>query len=269
MAESFEVELVRIRTLSQTTRDFRFRRLDGADMVFTPGEFFRFTFNDASGSFERPYSLCNFSDAQSDELDLVISTVDGGRASELLFDCTIGLNAKVVGPYGRLVLPDKLPSRLFLVATSVGIAPFLPMLQPLRSRVAVSGTEVVLLFGIRDRSEFLYRDELLALCEPASGIELHVCYSREVDSLQDREHRGYVSDALAGFAPNPEHDRFMLCGNPQMIDDIFGSLKDQGFTARQVIREKYVFASQPKTAVKPALSEEQKRLIAEKLRKYR
>ena len=165
VTEQFEAKLIRIRTLSKTTRDFRFRRLDGSGIQFEPGEFFRFSFSDDQGKFERPYSLCDFTDGADDELDLLISVVDNGRASRYLFNCEEGINTRVTGPYGRLVIPRILPMRLFLVATSVGLAPFLPMLRPLEMHMVDSGLEVILLLGARDRSEFLYRNELLAFSD--------------------------------------------------------------------------------------------------------
>ena len=264
MAEAFPAELIRIRRLSESTMDFRFQRTDGKPVVFKPGEFFRFSFTDSAGTFERPYSLCNFTDTSDKEMDLVISTVEGGRASEYLFHCDVGIKTSVTGPYGRMVLPGQLPQRLFLIATSVGIAPFLPMLGRLKEANAV----VVFLFGVRDRSEFLYADYLLALAQEWPNLSLIVCYSGEVANLNEYERLGYVTNFVDSFEPNPETDVFFLCGNPRMIDDCFGQLKAQGFSARQVVREKYVFAKETKNVQRAELSEEQKKLIAEKLRKH-
>ncbi|HAK51167.1 MAG TPA: hypothetical protein DCM54_04585 [Gammaproteobacteria bacterium] len=264
MAEAFPAELIRTRRLSDSTMDFRFKRTDGKPVVFEPGEFFRFSFTDSAGTFERPYSLCNFTDASQKEMDLVISTVDGGRASEYLFHCDVGIEASVTGPYGRMVLPAELPQRLFMVATSVGIAPFLPMLDKLNEANAV----VMLLFGVRDRTELLYADHLLALSQAWPNLSLVVCYSRKVANLNEYEKLGYVTDFLDTFEPNSETDRFLLCGNPRMIDECYGRLKALGFSAKQVIREKYVFTKDTKKVQRPALTDEQKNLIAEKLRKH-
>ena len=264
MAESFPAELSRVRRLSESTMDFRFRRTDGKPVAFNPGEFFRFSFADSIGAFERPYSLCNFTDASEDEMDLVISTVNGGRASEFLFHCSPGIQTTVTGPHGRMVLPEERLKRLFMVATSVGIAPFLPMLEVLKE----SSTVVNLFFGVRDRSEFLYAEHLLALSREWSNFSLVVCYSREVSNLNEYERLGYVTNFVDLFEPNPETDHFFLCGNPRMIDDCYGQLNSLGFRAKQVIREKYVFAKETKPVSKPALTDEQKKLIAKKIQKY-
>ncbi|MCB1693027.1 MAG: hypothetical protein KDI19_09695, partial [Pseudomonadales bacterium] len=147
----FNVTLERTRRLSASTLDFRFRRDDGETVSFEPGQFFRFTFTDDDGEFERSYSLCNYDESETptSALDLVVSWVDGGRASKLLFSGAPNISARVTGPYGRLLIPAQLPRRLFLVATSVGIAPYMPMLARLATPLARGEVQVYFLFGAR------------------------------------------------------------------------------------------------------------------------
>jgi ferredoxin-NADP reductase len=270
--ESFSTKLTRIRELSDSTRDFRF--IADRDVEFEPGQFYRFTFADEQGQFERSYSLCNFlEDATGPVMDLVISTVSGGRASDLLFSASPGLSARVTGPFGRLVLPKEMPQRLFLVATSVGIAPFMPMLESLQRRWQTGETtEVYFLYGTRDHHEFVYGDMLTGFAAANPGFHLHLCVSRcEPDkSLAVTQTRGYVQDALFSMQLDPATDHILLCGNPKMIDDCYPKLKDMGFGVRQVVREKYVYAKDKTTQQSAAktMSEEQKALLAEKMKKY-
>ncbi|MDA0978538.1 MAG: FAD-binding oxidoreductase [Proteobacteria bacterium] len=262
----FTVTLDRLRTLSASTRDFRFTREDGETTRYEPGQFFRFVFEDAEGEFDRSYSLCNFEELYSEHLDLVISRVDGGRATRLLFDCEVGLRARVTGPFGRLTLPATLPRRLFLIATSVGLSPFMPILKALETGLNEAGDcQVVLLLGVRDRSEFIYGKQLLDYGQRNPWFELRLCLSREPASA-GHERDGYVTAQLAEFDPDTTTDHFLLCGNPAMVDEAYARLKVSGFGPRQVIREKYVFAREKKAASK--LSDEQKKLIAEKMKKY-
>ncbi len=270
--EKFDVVLKRIRRISPTTLDFRFERCDGRPVDFVPGQFFRFTFRDERGEFERSYSLCNFEKPVEGRswLDLVISRVEGGRATDYLFHCNEGIRASAQGPFGKLVLPAELPKRLFLVATSVGIAPFLSMLDSISRVIDESGIEVIVLFGVRDRSEFLYREMLTAFDAEHPRFTLRVCYSRLRDvDLQPCEQTGYVTVALENYHPDPGTDHFLLCGNPEMIDDAYAMLRAAGFRAKQVTREKYVFAREAKQVRKRPLTDEEKRLIAEKMNQYR
>lgn len=259
----FSVRLEQFRDLSESTRDFRFARTDGEQTEYRPGQFFRFVFSDGEGEFERSYSLCNFDDLHG-ALHLVISKVEGGRATRLLFGDDIeGLEARVTGPFGRLVLPDSVPRRLIMVATSVGLAPYMPILRQLEN---LDYDSVVLLLGVRGRSEFIFGDKLLAYAERHPGFELRLCLSRE-RSIASHEFDGYVNPQLEALQPNPETDHCLLCGNPGMIDEAWAYLKSSGFRAKQVVREKYVFARE-KTATRKTLADDQKRLIAEKMNRY-
>ncbi len=261
----FIVRLERVRQLSASTRDFVFTRQDGQAIDYVPGQFFRFNFEDKEGNFERSYSLCNYQDLYSTRLDVVISEVDGGRATRLLFaDDLEDMTAQVTGPFGRLILPTQVPKRLILVATSVGLAPFMPILKVLESRPC---DRVVLLLGVRNRDEFIYGRILLAYAERYPWFEIRLCLSRE-KALQNYEYDGYVNQQLSDIDMDPEGDHLLLCGNPYMIDEAWSELREKGFNAKQVIREKYVFAKDT-AAAKTNLTSEQKKLIQEKLKKYR
>ena len=269
----FEVELASVKDLSESTREFRFARLDGGSLDYKPGQFYRFTFTDQAGEFERSYSLCNYDELYGQHLDLVISRVEAGRATRLLLDADWSaraagnLTARVTGPYGRLVLPDVMPGKLVMVATSVGIAPFMPMLKTLDGNLG-SG-QLVLLLGARDRSEFIFQEQLLDLATRLDNFDLRVCYSRETSVQAPFERLGYVTRQIQDLVPDASRDYYLLCGNPKMIDDCWGNLQAQGLRHQQVIREKYEFARQPaKRLPGQAMTEEQKKLIAEKMARH-
>ncbi|MBL4682635.1 MAG: hypothetical protein JKY88_18195 [Pseudomonadales bacterium] len=276
----FEVVLKRQTILSASTRDFRFVRRDGKNVSFQAGQFFRFTFTDNQGSFERSYSLCNFENKVikgsatkpddmliSSNLDLVISTVEGGRASELLFQGLSEVGATVKGPYGRLLLPKVFPKRLFLVATSVGVAPYITMLEPLSTALKKHELEVHFLFGVRDPSEFIYGELLEEFEQKHENFHLSVCYSRETVD-KPNAYKGYVQARIHDLLPQPDSDHFLLCGHPGMIDEVYAELKTLGFGVKQVVREKYVFSKETKTKTSIDLSGSDKDLLAEKMKKY-
>jgi ferredoxin-NADP reductase len=129
-------------------------------------------------------------------LRLVISGVDGSRAT-LLFNAAPGLSARVTGPYGRLVLPDVLPQRLFLLATSVGIAPYLPMLEVLAETLSRGELQMHFMFGVRDPGEFLYATLLMGYAEKYPDFHLVICYSRQMPATPaSHDHSGYVQRYL-------------------------------------------------------------------------
>ena len=266
--ESFDATLTRITRVSPSTLEFRFVRNDERAVEYEPGQFYRFTFDDAGERFERSYSIAAFREAagSSPNLDLLISYVEGGKASRLLFQAEPGVVCSVKGPFGRLLIPGKLPRRLIMVATSVGIAPYLPMLGPLRPLLQ-EGLQVELVFGVRTREEFLYGEMLVEYAEAHPNFTLSVCYSREEGVVfRDFERAGYVQSMLREMDLAAESDHVLLCGNPAMIDETFSMLKERGFGGRNVVREKYVFAREAAPLPKQQLSDEQKKLIEEKMK---
>ena len=270
MTSHITAELQQITRISPSTRIFRFLT-HSSSASFLAGQFYRFTFTDDAGSFERSYSLCNqVEDQGKGLLDLMVSEVDKGRATQVLFNASVGLQVSIKGPYGRLVLPQPIPAKIVLVATSVGLAPFIPMLSMMAASPSDEVRSLVLILGVRDRSEFLCAEWLLGLRKKLPCFELLVCYSRETASnLESYERSGYVTAAMAEQPYDPHTDFFMLCGNPLMVDDAFALLKRLGFSGRRVRREKYVFARQEKPNLKPrSLSKNERDLLSEKIKRY-
>ena len=137
METSHTASLIAVESLSASTRLFRFET-GGEHLPFIAGQFYRFTFTDATGPFERSYSFSQFDPKlPMSQFELVISAVAGGRATDLLFNAALGLTVQLKGPFGRLILPADDKRCLVLVATSVEVAPFLPMFKALR-RVNIS-----------------------------------------------------------------------------------------------------------------------------------
>ena len=258
-----ELELKRVKQLCASTRELRVETASGKNLDYEPGQFYRFSFEDNEGLFQRSYSLGNLDDLYGPNLDIVISKVDEGRATKLLFNAQPGLKASATGPHGRLVLPADKPRHLFLVATSVGVAPYLPILQKLKTEAY---QRVDLFFGVRNREEFIYKEFLTKYAEDHRFFNLKLCISRE-DAREEYEHRGYVTDLLIKEEPSPEGTIFLVCGNPKMVEDVWSYLTSKKFGGPQVITEKYVFA-RDKTVASTKLTEAQKKLIEEELQKF-
>ncbi len=260
----FALESVNV--ISPTARVFRFRSASGP-VAFEAGQFYRFTFEDAEGPFERSYSLANHG-APEDVADLLISAVEGGRATEVLWAAEPGLVVEGTGPFGKLTLPEPLPPRVILVAASVGLAPYVPMLEALESPLGAGAVRVVLIFGIRTPAELLY-EKLLRRMAELPGFELHVCYSREMPEVPGPgDHEGYVQRVLERLDLDAAGDSILLCGNPPMVQECRQLLSEQRFPRKRVRHEPYVFAPRIEAREVKGPNEAERRLIAEKMAKH-
>ena len=108
----------------------------------------------------------------------------------------------------------------------------------------INNTEFLLLFGARNFSESIYLEDFNNFSNFNSNFNINMFFSRlsEKDIYDSNHYIGYVQNNFDKITPelNPENDIVYLCGNPNMIDETFEILKNKGFTARTVKREKYI-----------------------------
>lgn len=114
------------------------------------------------------------------------------------------------------------------------------MLPALAARL--KDIQVVIILGVQKKEDALYSADFLAYASRYPNLDFRLCYSREneTSSLQPFEYLGYVQAQFALLNPTPDSDVIYLCGNPNMIDAAYELLKERGFNAQQVRREKYV-----------------------------
>jgi ferredoxin--NADP+ reductase len=91
---------------------------------------------------------------------------------------------------------------------------------------------VVLVHSVRTAAELAYRAEI----ESMANAQLHYVptVTREPFPTPERGadlfRSGALSQRLGLPAPDPEHDRVMICGNPAMTRELSRYLKESGWT---------------------------------------
>lgn len=141
--------------------------------------------------------------------------------------------------YGFLT-PDRFaPGRdLWMLSTGTGLAPFLSILaeeQPWQDF-----ENLVLVHSVRHANELAYQREISELREhPLVGVHSHrlryvpVVTREPVEgALGERITTLLTSGELGrhlGLDLTVDHSRFMVCGNPQMVDEVRGLLQEKGF----------------------------------------
>jgi ferredoxin--NADP+ reductase len=143
-------------------------------------------------------------------------------------------------PTGTLVLDNLLPGRtLYLLATGTGLAPFMSIIRDLDTYER--NEKVVLVHGCRQIAELAYGEKItqaLPKDEYLGGLIRDKLIYYPTVTREPFRHRGRVTDLITsgqlfrdtGLPPfDPEQDRAMLCGSPQMLEDMKRLLEDRGF----------------------------------------
>jgi ferredoxin-NADP reductase len=231
--------------LAPTVRHLAFEREDGAPFAFVPGQFVQVHFHYADGKpTKRSYSVATVGDGKApvQRIEIAVSYVEGGAATELLSTLDEGGTIEASGPYGRFCLMDgDTNARYLLVATGTGVTPYRAMLPQIRALTQSRGCTFALVYGARNETELLYGEEFEAFAREVPGFTFHPCLSRTpraVPRPHDRHGRAQV--ALGELGPNAATDIAYLCGNPNMVDEAFAMLKEAGLPVPHIRREKYV-----------------------------
>lgn len=220
-----------------------FRREDGEPFSYQPGQFINIHFETDGEPTHRSYSVANAPDAGG-LIEIAISPVSGGKATDFLFALRPGDQVQGSGPYGRFVLKEDPPCRYILVGTGTGITPYRAMLPELARRIDGGTATVHILLGVWRRDELLFGKDFEAFAGAHQGARFQACYSREMPAdARAWETRGYVQGQFDHLGLDPQQDVVYLCGNPNMVDEAAAYLKDRGFPVKRIRREKYVSAN--------------------------
>ena len=144
-------------------------------------------------------------------------------------------------PFGFLTLAryqKPLPKDLWLLATGTGLAPFLSMLQDLKTWEDYE--HIVLAYSARSKAELAYVDQIERLQQefgdlvdnPAKLIFVPIVTRESVEgALSERLPPLLLNGKLeekAGLKLDIDTAHVMLCGNPDMVEDTKETLKSLG-----------------------------------------
>ena len=187
----------------------------------------------------RAYSIASAN--YEEEMEFFSIKVPDGPLTQHLQKLSIG-DEILVGtkPVGTLIADHLLPGKnLYLLSTGTGLAPFLSIIKDYE--IYEQFDNVILTHGVRYTSELAYQDRIENELPDneyfGETVRDKLIYYptvtrepfRNQGRLTDLITSGKLFEDIGLPAPDPEHDRFMLCGSPAMLSDLTDILDQMGF----------------------------------------
>lgn len=221
-----------------TERLFSFRMTRPAAFRFQPGQFARLGIASGKGGIIwRPYSMVSASYDEHLEFFSII-VPDGAfttRLARLVAGDTLHLEKR---SYGYLTSGRFVGGRdLWMLASGTGVAPFLSILHD--PEVWEQFDNLVLAYSVREARDLAYREEIAALARDElfapHGHKLRfapIVTRERVPGMLDRRLTQLIMDGklerFVGLPLDAERARILVCGNPQMLDDLRSVLTERG-----------------------------------------
>lgn len=222
-----------------TDRLFSFTTTRDAGLRFSNGHFTMIGLMVNNKPLLRAYSIV--SPNYEEHLEFLSIKVPDGPLTSKLQHIQVG-DSLIIGkkPTGTLLIDYLVPGkRLYLMSTGTGLAPFLSIIRDPQTYERFE--KVILVHGVRQVNELAYHEYLgqdlpnhELIGEMVSEQLLYYpCVTRE-----PFEHQGRLTDLIESgklFTDlqlptlNPEDDRVMICGSPQMLKDLKIILEARSF----------------------------------------
>ncbi len=215
-----------VRALTESTYVLRVER-NGFE--FVPGQCVNIGL--VKTGVNREYST--YSGVQDKHLEFLIKEIDGGAVSRALIKLKKSNRVSIFGAYGLFTIqnPEDKKKKYTFIGTGTGIAPFHSYV---RSYPVI---DYQILHGIRTKEErYDYKDY-----EQKRYI---ACLSRERGNGLPREYTrndtgifyGRITDYLKQTKIDPGR-LYYLCGNSEMINDVYDILREAGVGGSNIITE--------------------------------
>lgn len=225
------------RPLTETgTIRMAFEVVDDQPFTLEPGQFvgIQALVGDL-GYRKSPYCVLS---APNDErsFELLVRVVTDGPLSCYLASLSVGDEITFRGPTGRSMLPkDDETTQLCLLATGVGISPFMSLVEVLSAR----GFErpIRLYWGLRLVDDICLIDELDDLERRAVDFRYAISLSQPPAKWTGL--RGRITESVPPLLEKLGDRHFYLVGNGAMNKQMSGALSDLGVSRHDIYEEHY------------------------------
>ena len=200
-------------------------RLDKKHMEFNAGQFFSIGLEKLG--VNREYSVA--SSPTENYIDFYIREIKDGTISSSLRNLEVGDKVKILGPFGEFYLNTYEEEKKYIFfATGTGLAPFLSLINYHKIN------DYQIYHGVR------YLEDIFTLFE-LKNYNAFVSREKELDLNGFKNNninikKGRMNKYLENLTLN-ENMLFFLCGNSQMVSDIYDILVSKKIGQKNIFTE--------------------------------
>lgn len=233
-----ELKVSQIIQETPTTKTFRLVSATGALLPpFQAGQYINLFVEAGGVRTSRPYSISS-SPTRTSSYDITVRQVKDGFVSSFLLEGTrTGDTFESSGPSGNLVYnPLFHGDDLVFLAGGSGITPFMSMIRDVADRGLKR--RILLIYGSRDPSDIIFRDELERITSLHDNIRVHHVISEPPQGYAGLS--GFItSDVIARLASDVSRKMFYICGPEAMYEACLTELARLGVARRRIRTEVY------------------------------
>jgi len=191
-------------------------QLERKNFKFIPGQCVNIGL--VNEAINREYS--SYSSPNSKKLEFLVKAVEGGAVSPRLQKLKKGDKVSLDGAYGLFILdPKKMGQKHVFIGSGTGIAPFHSF------AISYPDLDYIVIHGVRFKNEQYDKKDYKA------GRYI-ACVSRE----KGGDYQGRVTDYLRSTKIDKKA-RYYLCGNSEMINDVYDLLSEAGVNGSNIVTE--------------------------------
>jgi ferredoxin-NADP reductase len=209
--------------------------IDDAPFNFSPGHFVGIRAAESGATTRRsPYCISS-PPGNKRSFRLLVRLVPEGPVSLYLGGLGVGDVIAFRGPSGRSMIPKDDSSELVLLATGVGIGPFLSLLPFILSDGFAR--PVRLFWGLRQAEDICLTDELDTLAGRHDNFDYRVSLSQPPPDWSGL--RGRLTQSVPPLLETLGDKHYYLVGNGAMINEMCTALSDLGVDEQLTHKEAY------------------------------
>ncbi len=218
--------LVKVEQMTELEKLFTLELPQGRSLGNEPGQFVEVSL---LGVGEAPISISSSPSRSNGTFELCVRRV--GDLTNALHQMEAGSFMGVRGPFGHGFPVEKLKGKdVLFAAGGLGLAPLRSLINQVLDERGCYG-RVIILYGTKQPSEILFKDELLEWAE-RDDVEFHMTVDRADDDW--RGHVGVITTLFPKVTINPRNTVAATCGPPIMYRFVLMEMLGKGIPENHI-----------------------------------